>query len=110
MLQQFVLPIGHLDNARMAMPDTHGHDSTKSVQISAPLFVPDVLHFPFHQHDRLLVVEKNPRVEELFAQPQDFFRGGSVILSWLMIECRKFGCLHVGKLAGTANETAIPTT
>ena len=50
MLQCFALSARNIDHIRMAMPDAYRHDATKGVQVSAAMFVPDVLHFPFHQH------------------------------------------------------------
>ena len=95
MLERFVLLARRLDHVRMTMPDAHRHDSAQRIEISAALFVPEVLHLSFHEHDRLFVVEKNSRVQEFLAQAQDFIGRWAVVFLWLMVEWRKLGKFHV---------------
>ena len=95
MLERFVLPIRDRNNVRMAMSNTHGDDPAKRVEISAAVLVPGVLHFPFHQHERLFVVEKDSRVEEFFAQAQHFIDRRAAVFFWLVTERRKVGEIHI---------------
>ena len=86
MLERFVLLSHNIDNIRVTMSHTDGDDSAKRVEISAAVLVPEILHFPFHQHDRLFVVEKNSRIQELLAQAQDFVGRRAAVLFWFMVE------------------------
>src|SRR4051812_26317315 len=95
MLKQMVLSICCRHHVRMTMPDADGDDPAERVEIPPPVPVPDVLHFSFHQHDWLFVVEKNSRVEEFAAQTQDFVGGRSAVFGGLMIEWRKVRRVHV---------------
>ena len=51
-----------------------------------PGFVEEILHPALDEHDRLLVVEENSRIQELLAKPQDFVGGGAGILLRLIIK------------------------
>src|SRR4051812_11374901 len=97
MLQRLVLLVRGGYDVRMTMPDADGHDSTESIEVPAAFLVPQVLHPALHEHDRLFVVEKNSRVQELFAQAQDFIGRWAVVLFGLMFECRQFGRFHVDR-------------
>ena len=77
------------------MSDADRDDAAERIEITPAGFVPDVLHFPFHEHERLLVVEKNSRVQEFLAQAQDFVGGWPGVGLRLMIEGWQFRCLHV---------------
>ena len=61
------------DDVRMTMTDADGDDAAEPVEITPARFVPDILHLSFHEHERLFVIEKNSRVQELFAQREHFF-------------------------------------
>src|SRR5438876_7684308 len=98
-LQNIVSAVRRFDHVRMTMSNTDGHDSAECVEITAPLLVPDILHFSLHQHDWLLVVEKNTWVQKFFAQPQYFIWGGPLIFLGLIIKRWKFGCFHVGRIS-----------
>src|ERR1700731_2937643 len=98
MLQRLVLLTHHIDNVGMTMPNAHGHDSAERIEISAAVLVPEVLHFPFHEHDRLFVVEKNSRIQELLAQTQDFIGQRPVVFLRLVIKRRKLWKFHVDLL------------
>src|SRR4029077_2775535 len=50
------------------------HDSTERVEIPPAVLVPNVLHFPFHKHERLFVVEENSRIQEFLAHTRHFIR------------------------------------
>ena len=86
MLERLVLLADNLDDVGMTMPYAHGHDAAERVEISAAALVPNVLHFSFHQHERFFVVEKNSRVQELLAQPQNFLGRRAVVFARLVIE------------------------
>ena len=94
MLQRFVLFLRNIDDVGVTMTDAHGHDSPESIEISAAMLVPDVLHFPFHQHDRLFVIEKNSRIEKFPAQAQHFISRWAAVFFRLMIEWRELECFH----------------
>ena len=59
--------------ARMTMADADSHDPTQAIEIPLPGIVPDVLHLSLHQHQWLLVIEEDARVQILLAQRQDLF-------------------------------------
>ena len=59
----------------MAMAHADRHDAAEAVEIALARFVPDVLHLALDEHERLLVVEKDAGVQELFAQRQHFVGG-----------------------------------
>ena len=100
MLQRFVLFVGGGDNIRMTMADADRDDSAERIEIAPAGFVPDVLHLPLHDHERLLVVEKNSRIQELLAQLEHFIRRRSGIFLRLMVEWWEFRCLHDGNFSG----------
>src|SRR5262249_8509564 len=95
MLERFVLAVRGRNHVGMTMPDTDGDDSAESVEISPAALVPNVLHFSLYKHERFLVVEKNSRVQEFLAEPQDFVGGRSGIFAWLLAERRKVEKFHV---------------
>src|SRR5436309_2701754 len=95
MLERLVLLSHNIDNSRVTMSHADGDDSAKRVEISAAVLVPEILHFPFHQHDRLFVVEKNSWIQELFAQMQDFISRRAAVFLRFVIEWRKLGTFHV---------------
>ena len=72
------------DNFGMTMADADRDDSAERVEITLAGLVPDVLHLPLHEHDRLLVVEKNSRIQEFLAQTQHFVGGWAGIFLWLI--------------------------
>ena len=94
MLQQFVLFPGRLHHIGVTMADANRDDATKRIEVTPPGFVPDVLHLSFHEHERLFVIEKNSRIQKLFAQAQDFVRGRAGVGLRLMMERRQLRCLH----------------
>src|SRR5438045_9149702 len=95
MLERFVLLAHNIDNIGMTMSHAHGHDSAERIEISAALLVPEVLHFSFHEHDRLFVVEKSSRVQEFLAQAQDFIGRRPVVFLRLMLDWWMLGKYHV---------------
>ena len=66
----------------------------KRIEIAPAGFVPDILHLSLHDHERLLVVEKDPGVEELLAQAQHLVGGRAGVGLRLVVEGWKFGCFH----------------
>ena len=96
MLQYLVLPIGSIDNVRMTVANTNGHDPAERIQIPFTALVPNVLHLPFHQHERLFVVEKNSWIQKLLTQTQDFIGRWAVVFFWLIFKRWKLGQFHVG--------------
>ena len=88
MLEDLVLALRRRDHVGMTMPDADGDNAAERVEITPPGFVPDVLHFPLHNRERLFVVEKDPGVQEFFAQLQDLFRGRTGVGLRLEIEGR----------------------
>src|SRR3954465_3686947 len=99
MLQRFVLAIGRDNDVRVTMPHAYGYDSAERIEISSPAFIPNVLHFSLHKHDRFLVVEENSRIQEFLAQLQYFLGGRAQVFFGLMIKRREFGCFHVGRIS-----------
>src|SRR6476619_5468551 len=63
----------------MPMPDTDRDNASKCIQIAFACFIPDVLHPALNQHQRLPVVEENPRIQEFPAEREHFVRRGSMI-------------------------------
>src|SRR5438132_12856336 len=68
----------------MAVAYTYRHDSAERIEISSAVLVPNVLHFPFHKHERLFVVEENSRIQEFLAQTQHFIRRWAGVFLRLM--------------------------
>ena len=99
MLQSFVLLPRNIDNVGMTMTDAHRHDAAERVEITPAALVPDILHFSLHQHERLFVVEKNSRIQELLTQTQDFIGGRPVVFLQLVIKGRKLGSFHIVMLS-----------
>ena len=64
MLQHFVLLVRGGDHVRMAMADADRHDAAEAIEVALAGVVPDILHLALHDHDRLLVIEKNTGVQE----------------------------------------------
>ncbi len=106
MLQRLVLLSHNIDNVRVTMSHVDSHDSAERVEISAAVLVPQVLHFSFHEHHRLFVVEKNSRIQELFAQMQDFISRRAAVFLRFVIKWRKLGKFHVD-IAADGNEASI---
>src|SRR2546428_3202906 len=106
MLERLVLLSHNIDNIRVTMSYADSHDSAEGIEISAAVLVPQVLHFPFHEHDRLFVVEKNSRIQELFAQMQDFISRRAAVFLWFVIQWRKLGKFHVD-ISADGNEASI---
>src|SRR5260370_7573398 len=73
-LQGLVLAARGFNDVRMAMADADGYDAAETIEITFAGIIPYILHLPFHNHQRLFVVEKNAGVEELFAQSEHFLR------------------------------------
>ena len=84
-LQRFVLLVRRGDDVRMAMADADGDDAAEAVEIAFAGFVPDILHLALHDHDRLLVVEKDAGVQELLAQGEHFLGGRAGVGLRLMV-------------------------
>jgi hypothetical protein len=83
----------------MTMPYAHGHDSAERVEVSAVALVLEVLRFPFHEHDRFFVVEKNSGIQKFFAKPQHFVGGRAACIFWAcdqMAEAREVSCRYCG--------------
>src|SRR5256885_13147823 len=93
MLERLVLLPYNIDNIRVTMSHADGDDSAKRVEISAAVLVPEILHFPFHQHDRLFVVGKNSWIQESFAQMQDFISRRAAGFLRFVIERRQLRTL-----------------
>src|SRR5256885_16906720 len=105
MLERLVLLPYNIDNIRVTMSHADGDDSAKRVEIAAAVLVPEILHFPFHQHDRLFVVEKNSRIQEFLAKTQHFVSRRATVFFRLVIEWRKLGKFHVD-IAADGNEAS----
>src|SRR5260370_37583354 len=71
-LQGLVLAARGFNDVRMAMADADGYDAAETIEITFAGIIPDILHLPFHNHERLFVVEKNAGVEGLLAQSERF--------------------------------------
>src|ERR1700746_1161355 len=99
MLQRLVLLPHNIDNVGMTMSHAHGHDSAERIEISAAVLVPEVLHFPFHEHDRLFVVEKNSGIQELIAQTQYLVGRKPVVFLRLVTKWRKLWKFHIVMLS-----------
>src|SRR5436305_13511871 len=95
MLQRFVLLAYNIDNVWMTVPDADRHDTAERVEIAFVVLVPHVLHFPFHEHERLFVVQKNSRIQKFPAQLKHLLGRGAAVLFWLMVKWRKLGSFHV---------------
>ena len=65
MLQDFVLLLRRRDHVRMTMADADRHDAAERIEITPPVFVPDILHLALHEHERSFVVEENAGIQEL---------------------------------------------
>ena len=50
------------------MADADGHDAAKAVEVAFARVVPQILHAPLHEHERLFVVKEDAGVHELLAQ------------------------------------------
>src|SRR5205807_4610080 len=95
------------DNSGVTMYHTDGGDSAKRVEMSAAVLVPEILHVPIHQHERLFVIEKNSRIQEFFAQMQDFISRRTAVFFRLVIKWRKLGKFHVDVAAATKRLSVI---
>ncbi len=67
MLQRFVLLAHRFEHVRMTMADADGGDAGEAVEIAPAFFVPDILAFAFHQHQRLFIKMKKRWIEKFFA-------------------------------------------
>ncbi len=76
------------------MSDADRDDAAERVEVTLARLVPDILHLPFHHHERLFVVEKNAGVEELLARREHFLGRRSAVASRLVIERRQSGDIH----------------
>ena len=94
MLERFVLLARRLDHVRMTMPDAHRHDSAERIEISAAMLVPQILHLPFHEHDRFFVVEKIPGFRNSLRKRKTSSADGPSYFRWLMVEWRKLRSFH----------------
>src|SRR5205807_10352256 len=94
------------DNSGVTMYHTDGGDSAKRVEMSAAVLVPEILHVPIHQHERLFVIEKNSRIQEFVAQMQDCISRRAAVFFRLVIKWRKLGKFHVD-VAADGNEASI---
>src|ERR1700730_961416 len=107
MLQRFVLLPRRFDHVGMTMADADRYDSAERIEISLSRFVPQILHPPFHRHDRLFVVEKDARVEELLAETEHFISRRAAVFFWLMVERRQVGKFHHVDLVMSGSETSL---
>src|SRR6202043_1981129 len=99
MLQRLILAARNIDNIRVAVAHAYRHDSAERVEIPPAVLVPNVLHFPFHKHERLFVVEENSRIQEFLAQTRHFIRRWAAVFFRMMVERWKrrlrFHCLSL---------------
>src|SRR5882724_7434039 len=107
MLERLVLLPHNIDNVGMTMPNAHGHDSAKRVEISAAVLVPDVLYLSFHKHKRLFVVEKNSGIQELLAQTQHFVGRRPIVFLRLVTKGRKLWKFHIVMLSEVEGSLTI---
>ena len=93
MLEELVLLPRRFDDVGMTMPDADGDDAAEGVEVTPAALVPDVLHFAFHEGERLFVVEEDARVQELLAQAVDLVGRRAGVGLRLVVEGRQFRCL-----------------
>src|SRR5262245_33104143 len=93
-LKDFILPLRCLDDMRMAMPNAHRDDAAQAIEIASSAFVEKILAFALDEHDRFFVVEKNPRIQKLFAQPQDLLGRRASVRCRLVIKWWQWWRFH----------------
>ena len=76
-------------NIRMAMADRDGDDAGEAVEIALALLVPQVLHVPFDDQQRIPVIGDQPRRQILLAQRDDLLLRRPGILFGLMVADRQ---------------------
>ena len=76
-LEGFVLAVRGGHDMRVTMPDAHGDDPAKTIEIPAAFFVEEVLSTAGHDHQRLPVIMVNRRVHELPPEPCHLLDRGS---------------------------------
>src|SRR5215469_16783991 len=94
MLHRLVLLVCRSDDVGMTMPHADGHNPAEAIQVTSARFVPYVLHFPLHEHDRFFVIEENSRIHELLALGEYFCRGRAGVLMRLMTCWRQRDFFH----------------
>ena len=67
-LKQSVLRIGSRHDPGMAMPNAHRDNTGESIQIAAAGFVVKILPLSLHNHDGLLVIMEEGRIDGRFPQ------------------------------------------
>ena len=70
MLQQLGLPARCGEDMGMAVTAAYRDNPSEAVEVPAALFVKEPLALSFDDHQRLLVVMEEGRVQKLTAQPQ----------------------------------------
>ena len=89
------------------MSDADGDHPGKGIQITAPLFIINILHGSFDDHERLLIIGEQPRVKDLLSEGQDLFQGWTGIRFRLMVVRRQLGCRHNISSQGDSLETTL---
>src|SRR5262249_41352341 len=90
----YVLKLSNLfadlfDDVRMAMADGNRDDAGKGIKVALSFFVPEILHVPFDDHQRLFVVGQQAGSQILLTQSQHFFAAGAIVGSGLVIADRE---------------------
>ena len=93
-LEGFILAARGFDDVRVTMADANSNDAAQAIQVTLARFVPDVLQAAFDQHDRLLVIEKDARIQKLLAQGQYLLGRSSGVGFWLVVSGREGWGVH----------------
>ena len=80
-----------LDDLRMAVADGDGDDAGEGVEILLARLVPQVLHVPFDDQQRIAVVRDQAGRQILLPQGEHFLAAGPVVGGWLVIADRQRG-------------------
>ncbi len=73
------------------MSNADSHNSAKEIQIAAPCFIPNILHFAFDKHDGLFVEVKNDRAKVFLSEALDLIKARTNVRLRLMVGWGKFG-------------------
>jgi hypothetical protein len=76
------LLLNALDNLGMAVSDRNCHDPRKRVEILPTALVPDVLHVPFNDHQRITIIRDQTRREILAPEREDFVATRAFVGGW----------------------------
>ena len=76
MLQLADLLADFFDNIRMAVSDRNGDDAGEAIEILLAFFVPQVLHVPFDQQQRIAVIRDQPGVRYCCRRARTSFLAG----------------------------------